>query len=186
MRNKGALSLIVWDKRCRIVQNVAGYIASFVVCLLLLALAACANTPKAVNHAFSFGSRGDNQGIEVLNYRYGSDSKLMPTSPPDWALATGHIGQTTSMTGTFPPGDFLYVKWRIESTGAQYEDTVDLKSRLPSNIADQRIHFVIKGPQLYVYLISEQLHAAGAPDCPVKTHHIFKCTTLYPERQANF
>lgn len=159
--------------------------AWLVAAALLLAVSGCVTEPRNVFHSFSFGGYGDNQGIEILNYRYG-ESKLTATRPPDWSLATGHIGQGANIGGAFPVGDSLYVKWRIDATGAVYDDTVDLRNRLPHDMTDQRIHFVIKGPQLYVYLISEQLHAAGAPDCPVTVYRIFKCTSVYPERKANF
>lgn len=62
-----------------------------------------------------------------------------------------------------PRGDTLYVKWRIKASGAVHEDTVDLRKRMPSDITDHRIHFVVKGPQLYVYLISPQPNPKGWP-----------------------
>jgi hypothetical protein len=60
-------------------------------------------------------------------------------------------------------GDDLYVKWRIKSTGEIYEDTVDLRNRLPEDMHRQRIRFVVWGPQLYVYLISPK-RKDGCPD----------------------
>jgi len=96
------------------------------------------------------------------------------------------------------PGDSLYVKWRIKSTSEVYDDTVDLKSRLPEDIANNRIHFIIKGSQLYVYLITpERLHPNPCPrrdqlcrimdpSCPSADHRIFSwycsknITRLYP------
>jgi len=168
-----------------IVSAINRYLVLFVTSLMLFALTACATQPKDVLHSFSFGSYSENQDIEVLNFQYGS-TNMTGTRPEDWEFKREHIGQGTNVSGAFPVGDFLYVKWRIESTGAVYEDTVDLKSRLPPDMDHQTVYFVIKGSQLYVYLISEKLHAHGAPDCPSRPYHSFKCTTLYPEHQANF
>lgn len=95
-------------------------------------------------------------------------------------------------------GDFLYVKWRLKQTGEVYEDTVDLKSRLPADITDHRIHFVIRGPQLYVYLISperlnpnpcpsqEALRKLAKTEAPgdriFRMYCNLKITTLYPDQ----
>ena len=158
------------------------------VSLTLLALPACANEMRMAHNGFSFGDYGgeENQDIEILNYRYGDD-KTAPTRPSDDQLATGHIPQRMYM-GTFsPPGDSLYVKWRVLSTGKAYEDTVDLKSRLPSDMNNKEIHFLIKGPQLYVYLIwQKEGHTRGEPDCPARVSFDSKCAELYPDHWKNF
>jgi hypothetical protein len=155
--------------------------------LMLYALHACAVGP--VFHSFSFGSYGENPGIEVLDYQYGT-SKMPGVAANKERVAMGHIGQGGGTSGAMQVGDFLYVKWRINSTGKVYEDKVDLKSRLPSDMYLKIIHFAIKGPQLYVYLIegddSAHLHAKGAPDCPAVEYKDLKCTTLYPEHWTNF
>lgn len=121
----------------------------FIAC----ALAACAAGPRVVDHAFRFDARWDSPDAEVLDFRYG-DSKLPGVRPPEWALKEGSIGQATGVNGPMLIGDSLYVKWRIKSTGEVYQDTVNLRSRLPADIKDHTIYFIIKGAQLYVYLIS--------------------------------
>lgn len=79
-------------------------------------------------------------------------------------------------------GDSLYVKWRVKSSGRVYEDTVDLRNRLPRDIKDHRIYFVIKGEQLYVYLISPQRRPSDVPpNGPgMYRHRIVK--TIYPDQ----
>ncbi|HEU5047343.1 MAG TPA: hypothetical protein VFT64_05800 [Rickettsiales bacterium] len=147
--------------------------ASFMFC----ALAACAD--PIAHHEFSFGdvNRQENKGIEILDYRYGNN-KTIPTSPSADQLASGHVPQFTSV-GTFdPPGDSLYVKWRVKSTGKVYQDTVDLKSRLPSNMNNKEIHFLIKDTKLYVYLIASEPHEVGKA-------YKRTCESLYPERLSN-
>lgn len=75
-------------------------------------------------------------------------------------------------------GDFLHVKWRVEATGKVYEDTVDLKVVLPRNIEKHRIHFVVKGQQLFVYLITPELRPADAPPVGPQTYDYRKVVTL--------
>ena len=121
--------------------------------LMLAWLTACASGPRVVDHAFSFDARGDSPDAEVLNYRYG-DSNLPGTRIPPALLRESGVSGGTGINGPMPLGDSLYAKWRIKSTGAVFEDTVDLKRRLPWDITDHRIYFIVEGSQLYVYLIS--------------------------------
>jgi len=166
----------------------------FVAGLALIGLAVyAASGPKMANYTFQFGGADENKDIEILDYRYG-DSKIDPrvdiTRPDKDRMATGHISQSENAYGRFPVGDFLWVKWRVQSTGKVYEDKADLKSRFAPDMEDKILHFLIKGPQLYVYLIEgntlEKAHAKGAPDCPNTSYKGYKCTELYPDHWTNF
>jgi hypothetical protein len=159
-----------------------------VAIMLLYAVHACAITERDFH--FEFGMLDPNKDVEILNWRYG-DSKLPYTHASKVYLGTGHIPQADNTGGPFPPGDVLYVKWRVLSTGKVHEDTADLHNSLPWNMNGKIIHFAVKGPQLYVYLIQgidskEQLHAPGAPDCPTKLYKDFKCSRIYPDHWQNF
>ncbi len=84
-------------------------------------------------------------------------------------------------------GDDLYVKWRDKPSGTVFEKTVDLRSRLPADIHDHRIVFVIGGPrnsELFVYLVSPERRppemAANGP----RIYSYRKVTTVYPDTQA--
>jgi hypothetical protein len=133
----------------------------FIRCLLLglaLWLSACATSPtitgqEVIYHSFEFDALRDSPNVEVLDYRYGSSNNLFVANTQE-RRAVGKSAQRTSITGEMLRGDDLYVKWRVNDTGKVYEDTVDLKSRLPGNINNHRIYFIIDGAQLYVYLIS--------------------------------
>jgi hypothetical protein len=124
-----------------------------VIAFLFAALTAC--TAGLVKHSFGFDALRDSPGIEVVDYRYGT-SMNPGTHPPEWAVKAGQIGQAPSVNGEMLRGDFLYVKWRVESTGKVYADTVDLKSRLPRDITNHKIYFIIKRLQLFVYLITPE------------------------------
>jgi hypothetical protein len=177
--------------------------AGILLGLMLVWLTACASGPRVVDHAFSFDARVDSPSIEVINFCYGDTNTL----PKRWY---GHIcpkedgsgvRQGTHINGGFPFGDTLYVKWRIKSSGAMYEDTVDLKSRLPDDITHHLIYFIVSGPQLYVYLIGperlnpnpcpsrEELRRLGASDAPwdkiFSTYCYRRITTIYPDQSQS-
>ncbi|MGH8847465.1 MAG: hypothetical protein ACREXQ_09545, partial [Polaromonas sp.] len=101
---------------------------------LLLALLAACSTPQVLSgrayHSFEFDASRESGGIEVLFYRYGSANEHgLRTTQADAREGTSRQG--IGITGDLPVGDELYVKWRDKATGTVYEDTVDLKSRLP-------------------------------------------------------
>lgn len=157
--------------------------------VVLYGLHACATSAfNKRNFSFEFGA-ASNKDVEVLNWRYGN-SKEPFTHAPKAYQEMGHIPQGWNTGGPFPPGDVLYVKWRVLTTGKVYEDTVDLSRSLPDDLFGKAIHFDIKGPQLYVYLINgitaSERHEKDKPDCPVAIYSDFKCSRLYPDHWANF
>lgn len=151
------------------------YLLAFV-----FALTACASNQGVVFHSFGFDLRYDNQDAEMLDYRYG-DSKS-PSRAADWAVSEGTPVFFEGVTGTMRRGDFLYAKWRIRSSQKVYEDTVDLRNRLPANIADHRIVLMINGSQLWVYLVAPDKRSAGdLPNGPQR-YRDRRVITLYPDQ----
>jgi hypothetical protein len=127
------------------------------VCLLALAfsVAGCASISSEVDHTFEFDAFRDSSDIQVLRYRYGNDNGY-GTKTSDNEIESGLIIQSRGITGKMVLGKSLYVKWRIKSTKQDYEDAVNLETRLPLDMKNQRIRFIIEGPQLYVYVISRE------------------------------
>lgn len=156
-----------------------GFYRFFAVLAAFMALTACATGPTLVEHGFSFDARQDRPEVEVLDYRYG-DSKQPGARANPARVAEGRVAQQWGVYGAMLRGDFLYVKWRIKKTGQVYEDTVDLRSRLPADIYDHRIHFEIKGTQLYVYLVSPESRPPEVPPNGPRRYHESKVFTLYP------
>ncbi|HYK15509.1 MAG TPA: hypothetical protein VEW70_16110 [Burkholderiales bacterium] len=146
----------------------------------MLVLLGCATNPAVVDHAFSFDVRYDGQDAEVLDYRYGASN--MPVRAPESAVREGKPVYQTNVNGPMLRGDSLYVKWRDKATGQIYEDTVDLRHRLPANITDQRIHFLIKGAQLYVYLISAKSRPPNMPVDGPRMYRDLENTLIYPDK----
>lgn len=163
---------------------------------------------KYVWHSFSFDTQHDSPDAEVLDYQYGSSRNDPPPFPQQRMAMGQHYGTSKregihpdkeriamgqnfayyDTSGYLPVGDFLYVNWRIKNPIrfweyiGYYEDKVDLKKRLPADITNHRIHFVIKGPQLYVYLILPGLKAASEPTGPVRMYPLQKQIQIYPDQ----
>jgi hypothetical protein len=121
------------------------------VSIVLFSLTACATGGTMVFHSFSFDTQLDSPDVEVLDYQYGN-SRVFGTHADKESISLGRIFPSEGIGGVLPRGEFLYVKWRYKKSGQVYEDKVDLSSRLPADIEGLVIHFVIRGPQLYVFL----------------------------------
>lgn len=158
---------------------------------LLLALAiqmagGCAVGPSLVFHSFGFNVLRDSPDVELLDYRYG-DTKTPGARPDTGEYARGEIRQRTGVAGAMLRGDVLYAKWRNKMDGRIYEETVDLRSRLPDEIHNHIVYFMIGGPrnsELFVYLVSpEQRPPDIAPNGP-RIYRYNKVITIYPDGGA--
>lgn len=146
--------------------------------------AGCASGPKLVFHSFGFDVLADSPDAQLLDYRYGT-SKQPGARPPEWALRDGMVRQQAGITGEMILGDSLYVKWRIKSTGEVLEETADLKSRLPRDITDHKVYFVIQDREIHVYLVSSELRPADFPIVGPKKYHDYKVFEIYPTPTLN-
>jgi len=157
------------------------FIYAILVLAAVCALAACAADTRIVNHSFGFDVRRDGQDAIVLDYRYG-ESKL-PVRAPEEAVKKGEVFYFSGVTGPMLRGDYLYVKWRNKNTDQVYEDTVDLRSRLPDDITDHRVYFMIRGAQLYVYLIppESKRRLPGAPSVGPRMYSDLDTKKIYPD-----
>ena len=155
------------------------------MCLLVgvlqLGLAACATGGSMVFHSFSFDTRKESPDAVVLDYQYGSSGQFGTYANKE-RIQLGESFSQHAIGGVMPRGDFLYVKWRIKGAGQIYEDKVDLKSRLPADIEGLEIHFAIKGPQLYVYLIWPYDAKHEYPPGDLKSFGKVKQVRLYPDQ----
>lgn len=147
--------------------------------LLGCVLSACATT---VFHVFGFDMRRDDQDAVVLEYRYGNSSDWI--GPKADEIKDDRIFGFEATGGYFTRPEFLYVKWRNRTTGQVFEDKADLRKQLPRNFDGQEVYFMIRGAQLYVYLISQEPRPAGmAPNGPRATWDK-KTLTIYPDAPA--
>ncbi|WP_140630189.1 hypothetical protein [Methylibium rhizosphaerae] len=152
--------------------------ASWVVLSALLALqVACASGAGLVDHSFEFNAVWDSPDIEVLSYRYGTSEM---TNSKLQEQRYGIANQGAGVNGPMLRGEDLYVKWRVKATGQVYEDTADLRDKLPADLTGHRIYFVVRNTQLYVYLITPKRRAAGDPPSPLRKFSHLKVLPLHP------
>lgn len=151
---------------------------------LLLALTGCASGQgaKLVNHSFNFNGRNDGwqQSIDLLEYSYGDQYVMVRRK----AAEGDTLGPQAGVSGPMPVGDFLYVRWRLKSSGEQVEQRVDLRDRLPRDMTDHELTFVVEGRQLFVYVVTpERKKAYGEPPVLRTWRSNFaKAYEIYPNR----
>ncbi|KRB83466.1 hypothetical protein ASE07_23670 [Noviherbaspirillum sp. Root189] len=80
-------------------------------------------------------------------------------------------------------GDVLYVKWLVKTSHQVYEETVDLASKLPRDIERKRIHFYIKGSNLFVYLVEHQPRPKESTVGGPPMYQGQKVQLIYPDRE---
>ena len=124
-----------------------------VVALAVFAFAGCAASPSSAHHSFSFDGGYDKwaSDVDLLEYDYGGQYSMVRRKATDNSTP---LGSRTGVHGMMPVGEFIFVKWRIKSTGEIRETRVDLRDRLPRNMFEHGVTFVIEGQELYVYLIT--------------------------------
>ncbi len=143
----------------------------------LVLLSACTTHPPQVQHSFQFDARKDSPGIEILDYRYGTS--FYGRTDPAWQERGA--AQGTSIHGAIRRGDDLYVKWRIKETGQVFEETVDLRRRMPEDITDHILYFIVRGQQLYVYLVTPQRRSKEEPPNGPRMYDYLRVITLHPD-----
>lgn len=147
---------------------------------VFFSLTACATGGNMVHHSFGFDTNEDSPDIEVLDYQYG-DGTVFGTHADKERIMLGQVFPAGNISGNIPRGDTLYVKWRDKHSHHIYEDKVDLKNRMPRDISGLTVYFMIKGPQLYVYLIYPGLKDASVPKGPVRMYQDQKQVQIYPD-----
>jgi len=162
-------------------MSLRSLVGGLMMSVFAFALEVCAAGPDVVFHTFKFDALLDSPGIEILDHRYG-DSKFPGASNPEDMLKLGKPLQRTNITGEIKRPDSLYVKWRVLSENRVYEDTADLRKRLPRNFSDCTVYFMVQGSQLYVYLIHPEPRPADTPQNGPRQYRSRKVTTLYPDQ----
>jgi hypothetical protein len=132
-------------------------------------ITACASVagPKLVVHAFNFDGWNDGwkATAELLEYSYGDQYAKVRGKAQDGYSA----GVSSGVNGAMPVGEFLYVKWRLKANDEVLEQRVDLRERLPRDMTDHELTFVIDGRQLHVYVVTPERKKAYAEPPVLKT-----------------
>lgn len=131
---------------------------SLIIVLMHISLVGCATGPKMVYHGIGFNS-AESVDVDILDWQYGTNNaenggqQQFDTRARVSQVAVGKPFNSGGTTGGMPVGDFIYVKWRIKTTGEILEDKADMTKLLPRDMTFYRLHFVVKESQLYIYLI---------------------------------
>lgn len=148
-------------------KHISSLLRSWMLAVLtVITFSACATRPRLVDHSFEFDARWDSPDVEILDYRYGASNQPGAKGCQKQDTPCLASRQYVGITGEMLLGDDLFVKWRVKSTGIVYEDTVDLRGRLPSDMKKHKLRFVVKGAQLYVFVISAEKSESNS--CPSK------------------
>ena len=147
------------------------------VSLAIVLLSACA--PSIVDHSFEFDALEDSPGVRILDHRYG-ESNFPGARNPVSRLSSDDPLQRISITGGMKRPASLYVKWRVLADNKVYEDTVDLRNRLPGDFSGCKVYFMVRGPQLYVYLVNPGRRPPDVPPNGPKLYRDHLVFTLYP------
>lgn len=144
-------------------------------------LACAALDPTVVNHSFAFNANSDSPDIYIVDYRYGDSKNPMASNSEDMRLQ-GKSLQATSIHGPMKRGEFLYVKWRIKGTDEVYEDTVDLRHRLPADITRDVVYFIVRERQLFVYVVTPERRLSDDPQDGPKIYAYRRTIRIYPDK----
>lgn len=150
------------------------YAAPFLLVFALIGCAASSAGARLIDHGFAFDARLDSPDVTVLNYSYSA------RAAPEWALKEGRSPQFDNANLAMPVGWEIYVKWRINDTGEVLEQTVDLRNRLPGDMTNHKIYFVIKQRELFVYVITPELRKSDHPIVGPNMFRYYKVMQIHP------
>jgi hypothetical protein len=129
-------------------------------------MSGCATTPHKVFHSFNFDGwndgwyTGPQSNVQLQEYSYGDQYHMVRRKVKEGEL---FLAPRTSVSGPMPVGEFLYVRWLLKDSQEMVEHRVDLSDRLPRDMQNQEITFVINGRQLFVYLVTDKGKPYGTP-----------------------
>ena len=133
-------------------------------------------------YSFDFDLQQDDQHAVVLDFWYGNSRSDWWINLPNEYVKQGTRLGSEHVTQQMPPGGLLYVKWSNTDTRKVFEDTVDLRHRLPKNIENHKVYLMIRGAQLYVYLVSPERRSPDLPSDGPSMYDYRKVTTIYPDQ----
>jgi hypothetical protein len=128
--------------------------------LLFPALARCAAVNTAPLQRFDFSPLIDSPDVHVLDWRYseyGAQAWQVQR-----AANSGQGAPGLRVTGNFPVGEFIYVKWQVPPDPTIYERRIELKGLLPWSMEGNGLVMIFRSAQPHVYLIKRGREGA----CP--------------------
>lgn len=165
------------------IQRVQQALRRWLMLGLLVVVAGCATGPKVVSHSFNYDGFNDKWAdkVDLLAYSYGDQYPKVRGK----AAQGETLGAQGNVNGPIPIGEFLYVQWRIKATGEVLEQRVDLRDRLPLDMTDHGLTFLIDGRQLYVYVTTPATQQPWGKTATHRTWHSKYNVTyeIFPTRE---
>lgn len=123
----------------------------------LASLMACSNlaqglpgVPQFATYSTQF-SRWDRPTITVIDYQYSANGKVFE----QWSESLKAEGRNPGEGGYYgyrPVVEKLYVKWKLLATGEVFEETADLREKLPQSMEQKKLHFIVWDKTLHIYI----------------------------------
>jgi hypothetical protein len=127
--------------------------------------------------------RRDDQNAVVLDYRYGTSSHWIGHTQDEFKDGRVFWWESSGAQFSRSP-EFLYVKWRNLTTKEVFQENVDLRNRLPSDLSNKVVSFLIKKDRLYVYVISWDPRPPNTPPNGPKEYWGKAVVSIYPDQRA--
>jgi hypothetical protein len=124
-----------------------------VVGFLQFTLVGCAMAQKMAYQTIEFNTSTESTDVDILDWQYGEhgyvdeNHQRLPRASKS-SVEKGEPQGGGGHTGVMPVGDFLYVKWRVKNTGELHEVRASLVNKLPLNMHNYTIHWLVKDSQL--------------------------------------
>ena len=162
-------------------QRLGRFVCAGMTLVMGCLISACATGPEIVDHTFEFNALRDSPDVRILDFRYGT-TKFPGARNPDYLIKEGRSFQQTAITGPMKRPDSLYVKWLTLTDNNIHEQTVDLQKRLPRDFTDSTVYLLIRGRELYVYLVSPDRRQPNVEPNGPRKYRDRNVITLYPDK----
>lgn len=107
-------------------------------------------------YSVEFNTASESNDVDILDWQYGIQAAADRQAPPILRARPSWVAQGEPLgggdIGVMPVGDYLSVKWRSKNSGGAHEMRADRTNKLPADMNNYTIHWLVKGAQLYVFL----------------------------------
>lgn len=121
----------------------------------------------------------DSPDFVFLDFRYFLDGKQIAGDSRSFVKRVESRGYSGPGEESTRVGDTVYIKWRHKPTGTVYENTIDLRGRLPASVKDGgALYFVLAHETVHIYLAGPAQHWENRKP-------IYGCSALHAASKAS-
>lgn len=161
------------------------WLAALAVSLLTAGCASLSSDPSAsigtgARHMLTAYAGWDSPDFTFLDFRYFLNGKQIAGDSRSFAKKVESRGYSGPGEESTRVGDTVYVKWLHKPTGAVYENTIDLRGRLPAPVkTGGALYFVLAHETVHVYL------AEPSPSPEQRPRFSYGCKALHAASKAH-